>query len=245
MRALPARPVRRRGNQSRSHVLHCNHSLRLCISFSGAGAVNVLRRMRRCSAELLAEERSQRLVDVQCLGRVAACRERLHQIPVTALPEGSLPDEDSRSPLGGVELAAADPEARLGSQLESAEISDPRGHGGAPRARAAYPLLGRAAAQRCAGRCARPPRRSASPRGPRPTRRGEPRRAPPRRQPRRPPRAQGAARFCPRFAGRRRLDEAWTRARRGRSRLNAAARPRGRRSTRGESSPASDAGRDR
>ena len=73
-------------------------------------------------AELLAEERPQRLVDAQRLGRVAACRERLHQVAVAALAKGGLPDEDSRSPLRGVELAAADPEARLGSQLERAEI---------------------------------------------------------------------------------------------------------------------------
>src|SRR6266511_4523007 len=91
------------------------------------GAVNVLRRRRRCGTELLAEERPQRLVGVQRLSRVAACRERLHQIPVAALPEGSLLDEDSRGPLRGVELAAPDPEASLGSQIQVGGIRCPEG----------------------------------------------------------------------------------------------------------------------
>src|SRR6266511_4315725 len=114
-------PAERR-EEALLRAVRAEHGLTSASPSAEEGAVNVLRRRRRCGTELLAEERPQRLVGVQRLSRVAACRERLHQIPVAALPEGSLLDEDSRGPLRGVELAAPDPEARLRSQLKSAEI---------------------------------------------------------------------------------------------------------------------------
>ena len=83
--------------------------------------MQVLCRLARCDAEILAEPASKRVVDEQRLSRVAARGERLHQEPMPALAVGGTIDQASRGALGRVELTAADLDARTADELERAD----------------------------------------------------------------------------------------------------------------------------
>src|SRR5260370_33953048 len=73
-------------------------------------------------AELVSQQLSERFVHLECLRAVLARFQYLHQIAITALAEGSEPDERAGSALGGVELPFPDPETRLRGELERAEV---------------------------------------------------------------------------------------------------------------------------
>ena len=72
------------------------------------------------SAELTSQPLAKRLVDDQGFGRVAACGERLHQKPVSALAIGRAGDQVSRGALRSVQLPSADLDACTANELECA-----------------------------------------------------------------------------------------------------------------------------
>ena len=72
-------------------------------------------------AELVAQQPPQLVERAQGLRRVAGRLVDLHQQAVRGLAEGREPDRGARGVLGGVELAAAEPQPRLPQRLQRAQ----------------------------------------------------------------------------------------------------------------------------
>ena len=72
-------------------------------------------------AELVAQQLAQLVERAQRLGGVARRLVDLHQQPVRGLAERRQPDRGARGVLGGVELAAAEPQPRLAERLQRAQ----------------------------------------------------------------------------------------------------------------------------
>ena len=83
--------------------------------------VDLHHRGPRRRAELVAQQLAQLVERAQRLGRVAARLVGLHQQPVRRLAERREPDRRARGMLGRVELAPAEPQARLAERLQRAQ----------------------------------------------------------------------------------------------------------------------------